>query len=148
MTCSAVDDRHLRLLVALAGSRAEIAEPLDLLGAQLDAVGSGVLLNAGDALGTGDRGDVLALRKQPGQRDLRRRGVDFGGDGPDLVHNTEVLLEVALGEARVGLAPVVVGELTGGADRLGEEAVPERRGGHEGDAQLAEPAPPTGPRAA
>ena len=46
--------------------------------------------------------------------------------------------EVALGEAGVGLAPVVVGELLGGADRPGEKAVPERRVGHEADAQLAQ----------
>src|SRR5205807_247822 len=90
-----------------------------------------VLLDAGDALGAGDRGNIVALRKQPGQRDLRRCGIDLCGDGPDLIDDTEVLLEVALGEARVGLAPVVVGELLGGADRPGEEAVPERRVGHE-----------------
>ena len=60
------------------------------------------------------------------------------GDGLDLVDDAEVLLEVALGEARVGLAPVVVGELLAGADRPGEEAVPERRVGHEADAELAQ----------
>jgi hypothetical protein len=52
----------LCVLVALAARRGEIVEPLDLLGAQLDGVGSGVLLDAGDALGAGDRGDVVALR--------------------------------------------------------------------------------------
>src|SRR5215203_595490 len=76
--------------------------------------------------------------KQPGERDLRRCGVELGSDGLDLVDDAEVLLEVALGEARVGLAPVVVAELIGGADRPGEEAVPERRVGHEADAQLAQ----------
>jgi hypothetical protein len=58
--------------VALAGGRGDVVEPLDLLGAQLDAVGGGVLLDAGDALGAGDRGDVVALCEQPGQCDLRR----------------------------------------------------------------------------
>jgi len=72
LTWSAVDCGHVRLVVALAGGRGEVVEPLDLLGAQLDAVGSGVLLDAGDALGAGDRGDVVALRQQPGQSDLRR----------------------------------------------------------------------------
>jgi hypothetical protein len=81
---------------------------LDLLRAQLDAVGYGVLLEAGDALGSGDRGDVVALGEQPRQRDLCRGGVDFGGDGLDLVDDAEVLLEVAMGEARVGFAPVIV----------------------------------------
>jgi hypothetical protein len=87
--------------VALAGGRGEIVEPLDLLGAQLDAVGCRVLLEAGDALGAGDRGDVLASREQPGRRDLRRCGVNLGSDGLDLVDDAEVLLEVPRREARV-----------------------------------------------
>ena len=85
-------------------------EPFDLLGAQLDAVGGGVLLDAGDPLGAGDRGDVVALGEQPGQRDLRRCGAGLGGDGLDLVDDAQVALEVLAGEARVGLAPVVVGK--------------------------------------
>ena len=109
MTWSAVDDGHLRLFVALAGGRGEVVQPFDLLGAQLDAVGGGVLLDAGNALGAGDRGDVVALREQPGQGDLRRCGADLGGDGLDLVDDAQVALEVLAGEARVGLAPVVVG---------------------------------------
>jgi hypothetical protein len=36
-------------------------------------------------------------------------------------------LEVLAGEARVGLAPIVVGELLGGADLTGEEAVAAAR---------------------
>src|SRR5438876_144231 len=84
------------------------------------------LANAGDALGAGDRGDVVALCEQPGQGDLRRCGAELGGDGLDLVDDAEVLLEIAFGEARVVLAPVVVGEVFRGADRSGEEAVPER----------------------
>ncbi len=64
--------------------------------------------------------------------------LDLGGDGLDLVDDAQVALEVLAGEARVGLAPVVVGPLVGGADRAGEEAVAERRIGHEADAQLAQ----------
>ena len=55
-----------------AGGRREAVQPFDLRGAQLDAVGGCVLLDAGDPLGAGNRGDVVALRKQPGQRDLCR----------------------------------------------------------------------------
>jgi hypothetical protein len=78
------------------------------------------------------------LCEQPGQGDLRRWCVNLGGDGLDLLDDAEVLLEVARREARVGLAPVVIAELLGGADRPGEEAVTERRVGHEPDAQLAQ----------
>jgi hypothetical protein len=35
-------------------------------------------------------------------------------------------LEVFSGEPRVGLAPVVVGEVVDGADLSGQQAVPER----------------------
>ena len=110
--------------MALTGGRGKIVEPCDVLDAELDMVGGRVLLDAGDALGTGDRGDVVALGEQPGQRDLRRGGVDLGGDGLDLVDDGEVLLEVAWGEARVGLAPVVVGEIVGGVELSGEKPCP------------------------
>jgi hypothetical protein len=60
---SAVDGRHAAFFVAFAGGRGEVVEPFDLHGAQLDAVGGGVLLYAGDPLGSRDRGDVVALRE-------------------------------------------------------------------------------------
>jgi len=62
----AVDDGHVPRVVAFAGSRGEVVESLDLRGAQLDAVGGGVLLDAGDSLGARNRGDVVALREEPG----------------------------------------------------------------------------------
>jgi hypothetical protein len=45
----------VRFVPAFAGGRSEVVEPFDLLGAQLDAIGGGVLLDAGDPLGAGDR---------------------------------------------------------------------------------------------
>ena len=122
----AVDDGHVPFIVALAGGRREVVQPFDLLGAQLDGVGGGVLLDAGDALGAGDRCDVVALREQPGQGDLCRCGTSLGSNGLDLVDDAQVALEVLSGEARIGLAPVVVGNIVGGADLAGEEAVAER----------------------
>ena len=106
-----VDGGHVRLVVALAGGRGEVVQACDLLDAQLNGVGCGVLFDAGDAFGAGDRGDVVALGEQPGQSDLCRGGVDLGRDGLDLVDDAEVLFEVGLGEARVVLAPVVAGEV-------------------------------------
>ena len=40
---SAVDGGHLRFFVALAGGRGEVVQPFDLLGAQLELVGSGAV---------------------------------------------------------------------------------------------------------
>jgi hypothetical protein len=48
------------------------------------------------------------LGEEPCQGDLCGCGVEFGGDGLDVVDDAEVLFEVALGEARVGLAPVII----------------------------------------
>jgi hypothetical protein len=44
---SAVDDGHISFVVALAGGRREVVEPLNLLVVQLDTVGSSVFLDAG-----------------------------------------------------------------------------------------------------
>ena len=71
--------------------------------------------------------DVVALRQQPGQSHLGRGGPGLGGNGLDLVDDAQVAPEVLAGEARVGLPPVVLGELLGYADLAREEAVAERR---------------------
>jgi hypothetical protein len=78
--------------------------------------------------------DVVAL---PGQRHLRRCGARLGGDLLDLIDDAQIALEVLADEARIGFAPVAVGELLGRADLPGEETVAERRVGNEADAQLA-----------
>ncbi len=89
---SVVDGGHVVFVVAFAGGRGEVVEPFDLFGAQLDAIGGGVLLDAGHPLGAGDRGDVVALGEQPGQCDLRWCGTCLGGDGLDLVDDAQVAL--------------------------------------------------------
>lgn len=71
--------------MALTSGGREIVQPFDLLGAQLDAVGGCILLNTGDPLGAGNRGDVIALREQPGDSDLRRCCADLGCYASDLV---------------------------------------------------------------
>ena len=68
----AVDGGHAFLAVSLAGGGREVIQAVELIVAEHDAVGGSVLLDAGDAPGTGDRRDVVALGEQPGQRDLRR----------------------------------------------------------------------------
>jgi hypothetical protein len=73
---------------------------------------------------------------RPGRSARACSGLD--GDGRDLVDDGEVALEVLPGEAGVGLAPVVVGDVAGGADLAGEEAVAERGVGDEADAQPAQ----------
>src|SRR5206468_2016583 len=110
-----VDDGHVAFVVALAGGRREVVQAVDLLGAQLHAVRGCVLLDAGDALGSGNRSDVVTLREQPGQSDLCRCCTRLGRNGLYLVDDPQVALEVLAGEARVGLAPIVVGELLGRA---------------------------------
>src|SRR5438552_17196736 len=87
------------------GGRREVVQPFDLLGAQLDAVGGGVLLGAGNPLGAGNRSDVVALREQPGQSDLCRCCSHLSGNGPHLVDAAQIAPEVRAGHARAVLAP-------------------------------------------
>src|SRR5580692_8469575 len=58
---SAVEHPHLGLGVVVAGRRGQLGELPDLLRRQLDGVGGDVLLEAGDAPGARNRGDVIAL---------------------------------------------------------------------------------------
>ena len=82
-----VDPGHVGLGVPLAGGWGEGVQPCELSGGELDAVGGGVLLDAGDASRAGNRGDVVALGEQPGQGDLGRSCTNLAGDGSDLVDN-------------------------------------------------------------
>src|SRR5215216_4287497 len=68
------------------------------------------------AAGAGDRGDVVAAGEDPRERGLRGGCADLCADRADLVDEGEVAAEVVPGEAGVGLAPVVVGEVVDGAD--------------------------------
>ena len=105
--------------------RLERVEPAELVDGELDVRSGGVLFDACDAAGAGDGSDVLTPAEEPGQRGLGRGGADLGTDGGDLVDESEVALEVVAGEARIGLAPVVVAEVVDGADLSGEQAVAE-----------------------
>lgn len=66
-----------------------------------DAVGGGVLLDARNALGTGNGNDVGPLGEQPGQRDLGGSGTGGVGDRLDLVGDPDVPGEVVAEEARL-----------------------------------------------
>src|SRR5689334_23064655 len=90
LSASLVDRGHVRLVVALAGRRGQVVEAVELIAAELQAVGRRVLLDATDTTGARDRGNVVALGKQPGQGGLCRRGTDLRPDGPDLVDDREV----------------------------------------------------------
>jgi hypothetical protein len=86
---------HLLLVVVGADGWGVVVELVDLLGAQLDAIGGDVLLDPGDPLGARDRNDVVALCQQPGQgRHLRRRRTDLAGDAVDFVSDAQIALEV------------------------------------------------------
>jgi hypothetical protein len=69
---SPVNGGHIPFVVALAGGRGKVVQPFDLACGQLDAVGGGILFDAGDPLGARNRSDVITLGEQPSQRDLCR----------------------------------------------------------------------------
>ena len=60
-------------------------------------------------LGAGNRGHVVALREQPGERDLDRRGAELLRQLADPLHALEVALAVVALEARQVAAEVAVG---------------------------------------
>jgi len=109
---SAIDNGHVPFVVALACGRRQVVQPLDLLGAQVQAVGCGVLLDAGDPLGAG-----IGAMSSPAQAATPRRSAwcrtHLCGNGLDLVNDAQVAPEILAGEARVGLAPIVSASCSG-----------------------------------
>src|SRR2546426_425213 len=135
-----VDTAHPALGVAAAGRRPlgrDLADALQVARGQHDLHGAGVLLEVAPPLGAGDRYDILALRQQPGEGELRRSAALLPRDRFHPRHQVEVSLEVLPLKARVVAAPVVRGEVLEAADLPGEEPAPERAVGHEPDPELA-----------
>src|ERR1700731_1507288 len=109
-----------------ADRRGESIDSRQLVGGELNGVGGDVFLKPGDALCSRNRHDVSTFRQHPGQRNLSGGGADVGGDVTQLVRALQVVPEVFVEEARVGLAVVAVGKLPVGADCAGEKSAAQR----------------------
>src|SRR5438874_2073336 len=96
-----------------------------------------VLVDALLPLRPGDRHDVLALREEPCEHELRRRALLLRRHLLEALHDLHVLVEMLALEARMGEAPVAVGQVRLALHRAGKHAAPERRIRDERDAELA-----------
>src|SRR5262249_49837580 len=95
-----------------------------------------VLLQVRAPLRARDRDDVVALREDPRERELRGPAALLRGELLHAADEVEVLLEVVALEARRH-PPVVVGrEVLEALDLPGEEAASERAVRHEPDPEL------------
>ena len=142
---SAVDGGHVSFVVAFAGGWREVVEPFDVIGAQHDAVCGCVLLDSGDPLGAGDRGDVVALRQQPAS-------AIWAGVAPAsaaTAWTSSTMRGLRWKFSRRSADWSCAGRrrnICGGTDLAGEKTVPQRRIGNEADAQLAAAAAVRPPR--
>src|SRR5437016_13426104 len=119
-----VDAAHPALGVAAAGRRPlgrDLADALQVARGQHDLHGAGVLLEVAPPLGAGDRYDILALRQQPGEGELRRSAALLPRDRFHPRHQVEVPLEVLPLEAPVVAPPVVRGAVLEAADLPGDD---------------------------
>src|SRR5207302_3691634 len=129
-----VDGAHPCGVVALASRRGNhLGDPLHLRRAQLDVGCGEVLLQVGDALGAGDRDDVLPAVQHPREGELPRGDALLLGQLTDAFGQQAVVLEVLAGEARAVAAEVALVELLWRGEAPGEEAASEGRVGDEGD---------------
>src|SRR5437764_4034865 len=104
---------------ARAGRR-DIRDALHVRGRELHLERVEVLVDALFSLGTRNRHEVLALRKQPREHELRRRALLLRGHFLEAFHDLHVLVEVLALEARMGKPPVAVGQIGLALDRAGE----------------------------
>src|SRR5436190_5037386 len=108
----AIQRCHPAAVVALPGDLGQLGvDALEVFVGQLDVARGPVLLDVGDALGSGDRDDVVALREHPCECQLARRDALLLGELADLRRQPLVALEVRAGEARVAAAEVALVEL-------------------------------------
>jgi len=103
------------------------------------AVGPEVLLQVGDALGAGDRDDVVALGEDPGEGQLAGGAAVALGEALDLVDEAQVRVEGVTGEPREpadGAGVAGLERVRG--DGAGEHAAAERGVRHQADAEPAD----------
>src|SRR5207237_7960792 len=90
-----------------------------------------------DAAAAGSRNDVVAVRAQPRQRELRRRDAFFRGDFFNALDDGDVALEIAVLETWILAAIVIRLECVGRFDLAAQKSAADRRVGNEADAELA-----------
>ena len=74
----------------------ERVQPFELRVGEQDLVSQGVLLDASDAAGAGDRGDVVPAGEDPRECRVCRCRPDLRADRTDLVDEREVAAEVLM----------------------------------------------------
>jgi len=105
---STADGGHVRLVVACAGGRGEVVKSLELLA--LSSIESAAVFSSTRETrlvpGIGAMSSPCASSQA--NADLRRCGVEFGGDGLGLVDDAEVPLELPSVKRGLVFAPVIV----------------------------------------
>src|ERR1051325_148024 len=137
---SQVDALHPRLGVAQARRRVARDRAIDapqLFGSESHLRGPGVLLDVAAAFRSGNRDDILALRQDPGERELRRGTLLFPRHRLHRVGERQIALEVLALKARIVAAVIVRREVLGLLEPAAQESAPQRAVGDETDPQLA-----------
>ena len=90
LLCCPVDELHLQL-VHSAAKNGDPGHPrldfLQVVSCQLDITGAEVLVKMSDIAGAWNRHNERLLSKEPGERDLRRRGAFLSGGASDQFHH-------------------------------------------------------------
>ena len=99
-------------------------KPRQVIGGKPQADGGGVLIQIGDLARAGNRNDVIPLRQQPAQHDLRHRHRGGGGHLVQQIEQPRICGKAGIGEARQGAAEIVARQF-GRVARLPEHPRPK-----------------------
>ena len=141
MNLSAIEKMHHSRFVPVPGGRAlrrYLIQSFEFIRRQDHVNRAMVLLQTLYAAGTGDWYDILALREDPGESELRRRYALFAGDLPDCVSNGQVALELFALESRIVSAPIVGRQFFDLSKTRSEETAAQRAIGHQRDSKFAQ----------
>lgn len=110
----------------------------DFFRAQDEVRGGDILFQSPQALGSGNRHDVVSFVQEPGQSNLSRSDVLLAGQVLDSLNQFGIPGKICSLETRISMAEVVRRQILDGLDFTRQETASERTVGHKTNPQFAD----------
>src|SRR5882724_4394889 len=135
-----IHHRHRPIGITRAGDgfmRGGFVDPCEIVAGKCYINCTNVFLQVFASFCAGNRYDVVALRQNPGQRQLRRRAFFRARDSLEMPNQIKITLEIFALESWRSVPVIMFRQMLAFFDLAGQEPATKRTVWHEADAKLA-----------